>query len=325
LSDPRQLAAWRGYFIPGTEVLRNKLGATDARALEEAERKITALALPDLRANPPPLTPEGHCEVHRRLFGEIYTWAGGFRDVVLQKEGTRFVEPQRIAAALAESYAQLRAEHNLAGTSRERFVDRAALYLAQWNLVHPFREGNGRTQRIMLQALGREAGHPLDFRSVSAERMIQASIEAADARAPKLEGLRAIIGEAADPARLAVFDKMRPVLDALRRNGHFDWNKADIAVARPGERLYGVATLPREADGVFMLRIAGDRLVIATTAPGQKMPEAGRRVSHIEPEQGLWSAKALSKEAVVRSALPLNMARQRDEVRSRRADQDRER
>ena len=286
MTDPRHLAAWRAYFIPGTEVLKNKLGATDARTLEEGERKITALALPDLRANPPPLTPEGHREVHHRLFGEVYPWAGLYRNVSLNKEGTRFAAPERIEAALQESYGRLRDERFLRGADRERFVDRAALYLAQLNLVHPFREGNGRAQRVMLQALGREAGHPLEFRSISAERMSQASVDASDARSPKLDGLRDILREAIDPDRVAVFDKMRPLLEALRRDGHFDWNKAAIAVARPGERLVGVATLPREGDRMFMIRTASGRLAIATLAPGQDMPAAGARLSHIEPMRG---------------------------------------
>lgn len=285
MSDPRELAAWRAYYLPGTEVLRNKLGATDAGALRDAERRIAALAAPDLVKKPPPLTPDGHREVHRRMFGEVYAWAGEYRRASLNKERTRFAEPGAIAAALTESYGRLRTERFLTGLDRERFVDRAALYLAQWNLVHPFRDGNGRVQRVMVQALGREAGHPLDFRSISAERMDRASVEAANPRNAKLDGLRAILREAADPERLAVFDKMRPVLEALRRDGHLDWNKADIAVARPGERLDGIAALPREADRIYVLKVAGGRLVIASLAPGQTMPEAGKRVSHLEPEQ----------------------------------------
>ena len=79
----------------------------------------------------------------------------------------------------ATSYEALKAaetDYYLRGPGREEFADRAAAVMVEINGVHPFPEGNGRTQSAFMGELAREAGYSLDFSVVSRERMIQASI-----------------------------------------------------------------------------------------------------------------------------------------------------
>ena len=85
------------YADPATGVLRNKLGLSTAGELEAAEREITHAALIFLKESPvPPSYDLGHlCAIHRRIFGDIYDWAGQLRTVAIAK-GSWFCLPQYI-------------------------------------------------------------------------------------------------------------------------------------------------------------------------------------------------------------------------------------
>ena len=71
--------------------------------------------------------------------------------------------------------ARLVAEKHLVGLDTESFVDRAAYFIGELNAAHPFREGNGRTQREFIRELGLKAGHYIDWRSTTLEQMTEAS------------------------------------------------------------------------------------------------------------------------------------------------------
>ncbi len=133
------------YADPVTGVLRNKLGLRTAGELEAAEREITHAALIFLKESPvPPTYDLSHlCAVHRRIFGDIYDWAGQLRAVAIAK-GSWFCLPQYIESSSAEIFRALRGENLLRGLSRDTFTDRLTYYLGEVNAVHPFREGNGR-------------------------------------------------------------------------------------------------------------------------------------------------------------------------------------
>ncbi len=73
-------------------------------------------------------------------------------------------------------FAKLKAENYLQGLGREEFIQRVAFYIAEINALHPFREGNGRTQRIFINQLARQAGWNLNFKMVDPERLCDAYI-----------------------------------------------------------------------------------------------------------------------------------------------------
>lgn len=159
-----------------TGVLRNKLGLGTAAALEAAEREITHSAMILLRESPVRATHDlAHlCAIHRRIFGDIYDWAGQVRTVAIAK-GSMFCLPQFIEQAMAQISAQLRQEGLLRALGRDAFVDRLAYYLGEVNAVHPFREGNGRAQRAFFEQLAAGAGYVLDWQELDAERNIAVS------------------------------------------------------------------------------------------------------------------------------------------------------
>jgi cell filamentation protein len=159
-----------------TGVLRNKLGLTTTGELETAEREITHAALIFLRESPvPPTYDLRHlCAIHRRIFGDLYDWAGQLRTVAIAK-GTWFCLPQYIESAAAETFRSLHRENLLRGLPRDAFTERLTYYLGEVNAVHPFREGNGRSQRAIFGQLAGDAGFILDWQHLDADRNIAAS------------------------------------------------------------------------------------------------------------------------------------------------------
>jgi cell filamentation protein len=164
------------YVDPVTGVLRNKLGLSTTRELETAEREITHAALILLKQSPvqPTYDLRHLCAIHRRIFGDIYDWAGRLRTVAIAKRAW-FCLPQYIESAAAEVFRALLGESLLRGLPRNVFTERLTHYLGEVNAIHPFREGNGRAQRAFFEQLSSDAGFILDWQHLDADRNTAAS------------------------------------------------------------------------------------------------------------------------------------------------------
>ena len=81
-----------------------------------------------------------------------------------------------IAAALEDALSKLLNESLLKGLAAPMFAQRAAFYIGEINAIHPFREGNGRTQREFIRQLAIAAGHPLSWAGFTQDEMVAASI-----------------------------------------------------------------------------------------------------------------------------------------------------
>jgi cell filamentation protein len=164
------------YADPVTGVLHKRLELRTAAELDNAEREITHAALILLGESPAPPTYDlPHLqEIHRRIFSDIYEWAGQIRTVGIAK-GAMFCLPQHIEASAATIFGTLRDEGRLRGLERGRFVERLAYYLGEVNAVHPFREGNGRAQRAFFGQLAADAGFTLGWQHLDRIRNIDAS------------------------------------------------------------------------------------------------------------------------------------------------------
>ena len=156
------------YADAATGVLRNKLGLRRSAELEAAEREITHAALIFLRESPVPASYDLRhlCAIHRRIFGDVYDWAGQLRTVVIAK-GSWFCLPQYIESSAAEIFRALHEEGLLRGLPRDAFTERLTYYLGKVNAVHPFREGNGRAQRAFFEQLASDAGFILDWQRLA--------------------------------------------------------------------------------------------------------------------------------------------------------------
>lgn len=93
----------------------------------------------------------------------------------ISKDGTRFCHYPFIEMQLDRLGRELEGENWLEQLPVETFCERAAYYLGEWNMVHPFREGNGRVQRTLLSQLAAQAGYLLNWQTTTAKEMIHAS------------------------------------------------------------------------------------------------------------------------------------------------------
>ena len=134
------------YLIPGTNVLRNLVGATDEDALAAAENDLCSARAAILRENLPPA--EGTLEqlrrIHRFLFRDVYDWAGEVRTIDMGKgEGLPFQPLELFSIGVRYSEEVLRADDLLKGLGHDEFVKRLSVSYNNFNILHPFREGNG--------------------------------------------------------------------------------------------------------------------------------------------------------------------------------------
>jgi cell filamentation protein len=168
------------YLIPGTDTLRNVPGYTDPGQLQEFEHHETIRRIIELDDRPIAgrYDLDHLCAFHRHLFQDIYDWAGDIRTVNIAKGGTLFGLAHALIPYATDLFNHLAAENHLVGLDHTTFVNRAAHYVAEINALHPFREGNGRTQRAFLHQLSKNAGWNIEWDTVTAEQNITASIAA---------------------------------------------------------------------------------------------------------------------------------------------------
>lgn len=164
------------YCYDGTSVLVNKLGITDMSMLEEAEREITRVAIQVVTYKAPPYDLEYLKSLHRSLFGNLYDWAGQIRNVDISKKNTRFCTFSRIVPESEKLFDSLEADRWLSGLSKFDFCTKLAEHYCEFNMIHPFREGNGRTQRLMFEHLALSAGYELDWGSKQRDEWLEANI-----------------------------------------------------------------------------------------------------------------------------------------------------
>ena len=114
--------------------------------------------------------------IHKYLFQDVFPWAGEFRAVNISKGNSSFGPALYLAGALEDILGKLQHESLLTSLAPCDFAHRAAFYLGEINAIHPFREGNGRTQREFIRQLALHAGHPLSWSGFTQQRMVDASI-----------------------------------------------------------------------------------------------------------------------------------------------------
>lgn len=142
-------------------MLKNLLGITSAEELEKAEADITTAIIAAIPEEPPLGDFDlAHLQnIHWELFNAIYDWAGEIRDVEISKENTRFANSDVIERVAADIFEKLHNEDFLKNLSRDYYIRRLAYYYSEINILHSFREGNGRTQRVFFSQLVVLAGY----------------------------------------------------------------------------------------------------------------------------------------------------------------------
>jgi len=167
------------YCYPNSNVLKNKLDIMDATKLQKVETQLVLIKLYELRQKgiTGDFSPRHLIAIHLFIFGDLYPFAGKFRTENIAKDHFRFAEWEFIEEELNRLTRQLQAEDYLAGLSKEDLAKRLAYYLSELNVLHPFREGNGRTIREFIRQLALRNGYRFNLTKISAQDMLEASIQ----------------------------------------------------------------------------------------------------------------------------------------------------
>lgn len=163
------------YCYWGTSVLKNRPGILDEADLAAFE----AAMVHERNLQPLPsgkLSVSHYCSIHRHLFQDVYRWAGRYRTVRIDKGGSAFCYPEHIHNQMQGLFSGLAECGFFVDLPAEAFSSAAAHFLAELNAIHPFREGNGRTQNAFLGLLVARAGHRLNFTRLDPMAFLDAMI-----------------------------------------------------------------------------------------------------------------------------------------------------
>lgn len=165
----------------GTNCLINKFGIKDEYKLSNVEAAITLAKASELEKTPIKgnFDLEHYLSIHRFLFEDIYDWAGQLRSVDISKKGTNFAKSEQLEELCTNCFERLKKLNFFADISFLDFVENIVDLYCVTNKIHPFREGNGRTQRIFISQLIRHNGYDIDFSSIDADELMIATIYSA--------------------------------------------------------------------------------------------------------------------------------------------------
>lgn len=273
------------YLDRATGVLRNRLGIDDQAELDRAEATLALVRSLELVKQPV----EGKYdlahlqEIHARLFGDVYDWAGRIRTVDISKGDTRFANFQQIETYAPEIFKPLHREQLLQSLDIDTFCHRAGHYLGELNVLHPFREGNGRSIREFVGQVARGAGYAIDWKGVDRADMIQASIEAYQGSSNRMAHL--IRSNICDLDQERAIDLARAVAG----------EKVMVLPAAPGRTYEGVILGVTER---YVVQAFGDEMVLHSRRAllQTSLLEAGQSVAVRYPHGGVGLVEGRSGE-----------------------------
>ena len=170
------------YCYPDSNVLKNKLNIRDNKLLKTAEEEITLIKQMELLKNPI----EGNfsrahlMNIHKFIFEDIYPFAGKIRREQISKADTLFYPPDLIDRELDKLFTKIKEKNMLKETDQKKIFDNLAYVMAELNIIHPFREGNGRSIREFIRLMAKRMGYDLNWGNVDKEELLEASILSVD-------------------------------------------------------------------------------------------------------------------------------------------------
>lgn len=166
---------------PDTTVLINKLDIRNQKMLNVAELRIvismTMKIEKEIKFNNVDFN--FYKNLHKQLFDDLYEWAGTVRNINISKKGTVFCNSDDIERIGKLKFDRLKSLNFLKNTPKDQFLDELTELYHDLNMLHPFREGNGRTLRLFITLLVRNAGYNLNFSECDSDMLMIATIKAA--------------------------------------------------------------------------------------------------------------------------------------------------
>ena len=170
------------YCYPDSNVLKNKLNIRDNKLLKTAEEEITLIKQMELLKNPIKgnFSKAHLMNIHKFIFEDIYSFAGKIRREQISKADTMFYPPNLIDRELDKVFAKIKEKNMLKETDKEKVFDNLAYVMAELNIIHPFREGNGRSIREFIRLMAKRMGYDLNWGNVDKDELLESSIMSVD-------------------------------------------------------------------------------------------------------------------------------------------------
>ena len=164
-------------FEPGSneQVLKNRLGIKSSDEMDTAEARALERAMVEFvgkYSERHRFTAADIREIHKSWLGEIYVWAGEYRQVNVSKGDLLFAAAVRVPSLMEEFERDVLAQYTPCNSKERADIIRAlAETHVELVLIHPFREGNGRVVRILSILMALQAELPLlDFSLIAEEK-----------------------------------------------------------------------------------------------------------------------------------------------------------
>lgn len=166
----------------GTSCLINKFDIHDDKQLSKIEAEITLAKISILENSPisEEFDLEHYKSIHRFIFEDLYDWAGEFRQVDISKKGTSFCSVEQLETIAKNCFDRLKNNNFFLDLDREEFIDAIVDFYHITNMLHPFREGNGRVQRVFIEQLIHHNGYDFSFSDIDSDDLMIATINSAN-------------------------------------------------------------------------------------------------------------------------------------------------
>lgn len=166
------------YCYADSDVLKNKLRIRDKAELKRAEEEFTAVKQLVLLQTPLKgrFTKAHLMRIHRFLFEDVYPFAGHIQRESISKGETMFYPPDLIDRELRRVLAAIHDENMLGETLVEKQICNLSRVMAELNIIHPFREGNGRSIRELIRCMALEYGLHLNWGNAERDTLIDAAV-----------------------------------------------------------------------------------------------------------------------------------------------------
>lgn len=179
------------YTYKNSDTLKNKLDIRDEKKLKKYETDMVAFKLSTIKdANIKRTYDAKHIRaIHKHLFGDVYDFAGEYRRENITKENFRFSEYQYIPDNIDEILRKVDVQ-KLKVMSFDKLIVFISQIMTDLNVLHPFREGNGRATREFIRELLEELGYEINWFLIDYNDILKVSIKAVIDETDQIELLK---------------------------------------------------------------------------------------------------------------------------------------
>lgn len=179
------------YTYKGTDILKNKLDIQDEELLKEYETRIVAFKIATISTLTIKMdyTPERLKFIHKYLFEDIFYFAGEYRQENITKGNFRFSEYVYIEDNIKQIFEKIDID-KMKVMSFDEFIKTLSYIMTELNVLHPFREGNGRTIRELVREICFDTGYVIDWYEINHDDILKASVKAVFDETEQIKMLR---------------------------------------------------------------------------------------------------------------------------------------